>query len=113
MLPEIEGSAPNSAMPYVWAMLILFLIGVILIGLVLYLRPAYDPLLIVSTVFAFIISIGTSIAAFIKSQETHLTVNSQLAAWKREYGAMAHAEGVIQGTKDEQDRMKDVTARTP
>jgi len=104
-MADMPDEKPSNAMPYVVSVIILFLLGIILIGGVLYLRPATDPLVVIGVVFGFLISSGASIAAFIKSQETHLTVNSQLTAWKKEFYQMAHGEGVIQGTRDEQDRI--------
>lgn len=98
-------TAPSSAMPYVWAAVIVFLVGIILIGVVLALRPQYDPLIIVSSVMGFTLPFCASIFAFMKSQETHLTVNSQLTAWKLEHSRMDHAEGVISGTATEQARI--------
>lgn len=108
--PDISKS--SSVMPYVWSMLILFLLGVILIGIILYLRPLMDPVLVTINVMGFVISVGAGISAVIKgqeslnkSQETHLTVNSQLTAWKTEYAALKHAEGMLAGVAGEQDRI--------
>lgn len=102
---EPHESSPNSKLPYVWASLILFLLGIILVGMVLFLRPQLDPLLVITPVFGFIISIAAGIAAFMKSQETHLSLNGQLTAWKKEFYAMSHAEGIIVGTQNEQARV--------
>ncbi len=100
-----ETSPPASVMPYVASTLLLFLVGVILIGTILWLRPALDPLVIIASVMGFVVSISAAIAAFIKSQETHLSVNSQLTAWKKEFYRMAHAEGMLLGSTDEQLRV--------
>ncbi len=96
----------NTALPYVWTVLVAFLIGSILIVGVLFLRPALDPLVVITTILGFIISIATSAAALIKTQETHKIVNSELDKWKRTYGAMQRAEGVIEGTDTEREAQK-------
>lgn len=100
--PVIKAS---STLSYIVAALIMFLIAVILIGVILYLRPAYDPLVVISGVGAFMTAFMGIIATFIKSQETHLTVNSQLTAWKAEFKELQQSEGRAQGTKTEQERI--------
>jgi hypothetical protein len=95
----------SSTMPYIIAIVMLVLIGTIFIGGVLYLRPALDPLILITAVFGFLVPTFAGVAAFMKSQETHLTVNSQLTAWKAEFKALSHAEGVIAGVTGEQERI--------
>lgn len=102
----------NTTLPYVWTVLVAFLIGSILIVGVLYLRPALDPLVVITTILGFIISIGTSVAAFIKTQETHTIVNSELDKWKRTYGAMQRAEGFIEGGDTERAAEKSRKAKS-
>lgn len=92
-------------MPYIWATLIMFLFGVILIGIVLFLRPSLDPLIVIGVVFAFVSTTSASIAAVMKSHDTYLKVNSQLDAWKRDFLARHYAEGQIAGQGQEQDRV--------
>lgn len=105
-----EPDVPHSTnvVPYVTSALVLFLIGVILIGVILWLRPNVDALVTIATVMGFVVSVSASIAAFIKSQETHLMVNSQLTAWKKEFYSMAHAEGALAGASDEQARVAEI-----
>lgn len=101
----VQSVRSSNVMPYVMSIVILFLIGVIFIGGVLYLRPTADPLVVITLVFGFLTPTGVSVAAFIKGQENHGLINSQLSAWKKEFFQMAHAEGIIAGTKAEQDRI--------
>lgn len=91
--------------PYILAVVILVLIGALLVGAVLFMRPNLDPLLLIVSVFGILGTIFTGIAAFMKSDETHRTVNSQLSAWKEEFSAMKRAEGIIAGTETEQKRV--------
>ena len=106
----------SSIAPYVVTVAMLLLLGIVLVGLCLYLRPTLDPVVITGVVFAFLTPTFTGIAAFLKSQETHLTVNSQLTSWKSEFYAMSHAEGMLKGASEEQARVaeqKRVAALTP
>jgi hypothetical protein len=102
---EIMSVEKSSPMPYVWAFLIFFLLIVLFILALLYMRPDLDPLILISAIAGIGASLFTGVAAFMKSQETHLSVNSQLSAWKNEFFAMAHAQGVIVGTITEQARV--------
>jgi hypothetical protein len=103
-----DSPKPSATIQYVVSALILFLLAALFIIAILYLRPALDPLLLITTVVGVFITIFTSVASFLKSQETHLTVNSQLSAWKAESTKTAHAEGYIQGGIVEQERMAEV-----
>jgi DMSO reductase anchor subunit len=95
----------SSMLPYIAAGVILVLIGAIFILILLFLRPKLDELILISTVAGIGGTMFASISALIKSQETHLTVNSQLTSWKNEFFEMAHAKGVIAGTETEQARV--------
>ena len=100
---------PESSMPYVWAGLILVLMSGLFILALLLLRPVLDPLVVIATVLGITSTMFSGIAAFLKSQQTHVTVNSQLTAWKAEFFKMAHAEGIIAGVKTEQERIAEIT----
>ena len=87
-----------------------------MIGLVLYLRPTLDPLLLIVSVFGFLTSIFGGIAAFMKAQETHVIVDGQLSAWKMEHAETNQAEGRLKGIASEQERVaeqKRVAALVP
>lgn len=83
---------------YTSAAVIVILLAVILIGMILYLRPAYDPLLVITAVAGMFATLGTALASFMKAQETHLSVNSQLDAWKKEFARMVKAETTVENT---------------
>jgi membrane-bound ClpP family serine protease len=95
----------TSVLPYVYTTIILFISGLIFIALVLFLRPTLDPLIVITSVMGFVITISTGIAAFIKAQETHNMVNSKLDAWKKEVIALALAQGKAIGIIKEQERV--------
>lgn len=102
-------STKPSAMPYVWAALILFLIAALFIVAILYIRPELDPLILISAILGAFSVLFSSVAAYLKSQETHLSVNSQLTEWKKEFFNMAKSEGLIEGAKTEQARIAEQT----
>lgn len=95
----------KAVMPYIWTGLTLFLFAGVFVTTLLYLRPEIDSLLLITTAFGMAGTMFTGIAAYLKSEETHTAVNSQLSAWKQEFFTMAHAEGVIAGAENEQARV--------
>ena len=95
---------PAGKGPYVWAVVIMTLIGGMLVIGILYLRPQSDPLDVLAQVMKGLAPTTAGVLAFMKSQETHLSVNSRLDAFMAEHGKASHAEGVIQGAADEQSR---------
>jgi hypothetical protein len=46
-----------------------------------------------------------ALLAYLKAQETHLSVNSRLSDFLREHGDSKLNEGIIQGITDEQERV--------
>jgi len=103
-------SRPN--LSYLWAGIFILISGGLFILAILALRPNLDPLILISTVSGLGITVFSSIAAFLKAQEsgnktasTHKAVNGQLSKWKEEFFALAHAQGVIAGINAEQTRV--------
>lgn len=93
-----ENPPKNSSMQYVWAGLGLTALGIIFILGVLQLRPQVDALVLIASVGAIVGTLFGNVAAYMKSEQTHKMVNSQLTEWKQEFSAMRYAEGVIEGT---------------
>jgi len=90
-------SIPNNT-PYIIAVVIMVSIGVGGIILIWLARPeAMDNMLITAAVFTFIGPTTLSLLAFMKSQETHLSVNSRLDAFMSNAVKAARSEGLIQG----------------
>jgi len=88
---------PNNT-PYIIAVVIMVSIGVGGIILIWLARPeAMDNMLITAAVFTFIGPTTLSLLAFMKSQETHLSVNSRLDAFMSNAVKAARSEGLIQG----------------
>ncbi len=94
----------SSRAPYVWAVVILAAIAAVLVVVVLWIRPQADPLDVVSQVAKGLPPTIAGVMAYLKAQETHLSVNSRLDAFMREHAAAAHVKGQLQGVADEQAR---------
>lgn len=89
---------------YLAAVLAAILLGIVAVVLVLWLRPEYDPLIVIVSVFTIITPTTTSLLSFMKAEEakeqakeTHLSVNSRLDAFITQASASARAEGVVAG----------------
>lgn len=105
---------PHSDKPtYVWAVVILVLIGALLVMGILYLRPESDPLDVMGDVLKGLAPTIAAVLAFLKSQETHLSVNGRLDAFLAEHAKVARAEGIAQGVAEEQARVAAQGAPTP
>jgi hypothetical protein len=82
---------------YVVAAVVIILSCIVAILVLELLRPEKDN----STLYALIIGFTgptlASIMAFMKAQETHLSVNSRLDAFIRNAREAAHAEGITEG----------------
>jgi hypothetical protein len=103
----------SSNAPYVWAVVILTAVAAVLVLVIVWLRPKADALDVVAQVAKGLAPTVAGVMAYLKAQETHLSVNSRLDAFMREHAALAHREGQIQGMADEQARQAalDVVAR--
>ncbi len=98
-------------LPYLWAVVALTFLSAGLVISILSLRPLADPLVVLGGVLGSMAPIMASVFAFMKAQETnlvsretHLAVNSRLDSFIASASKAARAEGVIQGTADEQHR---------
>jgi hypothetical protein len=103
----------SSNAPYVWAVVILTAVAAVLVLVIVWLRPKADALDVVAQVAKGLAPTVAGVMAYLKAQETHLSVNSRLDAFMRENAALARREGQIQGMADEQARQAalDVVAR--
>jgi len=88
---------PNN-IPYIVAVVTMMLIGVVAIVVLVVMRPDNkDNLLIIGLIVGFLAPTTLSLLAFMKSQETHLSVNSRLDAFMKNARMAAHAQGVTEG----------------
>ena len=101
---------PTSYTPYVWAGITMAALGGAFVLLILILRPNADPLVVIGGVVAPLAPTLAAIYALLKSQETHLSVNSRLTAFIEASAEAAAARGQLQGTADEQARQANLKA---
>jgi len=103
----------SSNAPYVWAVVILTAVAAVLVLVIVWLRPKADALDVVAQVAKGLAPTVAGVMAYLKAQETHLSVNSRLDAFMREHATLARRDGQIQGVADEQARQAalDVVAR--
>lgn len=90
--------------PYLIAIVSMLLIGVVAIATITIKRPEADNTVLIATVFAFIGPTTLSLLAFMKSQETHLSVNSRLDGFIKNAEAAAAARGNIEGQQIANER---------
>jgi len=90
--------APNNV-PYIVAIVLMVALGVAGAIAVTIARPGQDKenLVIIGIVFGFIAPTTLSLLAFMKAQETHLSVNSRLDAFMRNAEMVAHVQGMAEG----------------
>jgi hypothetical protein len=101
---SITNLRPASNVQYVIAVLTMFLLGVIMSITIIALRPTADALVIVGSTFAVMSPTTLGLLSFMKAQETHLSVNSQLQSYINAASGRARAEGVIEGRDTQHSR---------
>lgn len=97
--PQQAGS-----MQYIWAVVVMALLGLVLVFGILFLRPASDPMTVLGEVGKWLAPTTAAIMAYMKSQETHLMVNSKLQKWMDDNAMVARNEGERAGADKEQAR---------
>lgn len=103
-MTPLSGGSTSEKSVYVWAVVILALIGALLVMGVLYARPTSDPVDVIGNVLKGLAPTIAGVLAFLKSQETHLIVNSRLDAFMAAHAKNAHAEGMAEGAAKERAR---------
>lgn len=103
MIPEqivFKESPVSSKTPYIAASVIMALLGVVAFLGIVFLRPNDDNVMLITVILGFLTTITTGILAYMKSQETHVSVNSRMDEWRKESSlaiAKAHAAGIKEG----------------
>lgn len=104
---------PPNNMPYVVAVVLMMFFGVTAISVISVLRPEKDNTLLITSIVGFLTPTTLSLLAFMKAQETHLSVNSRLDAFMSNAKMAAHAQGLDEGRvqgRMEADRRTDALA---
>ncbi len=88
--------APNNV-PYVVAVVVMIVIVVIAVTVIAVVRPDKDNASLYALILGSIGPTTLALLAFMKSQETHLSVNSRLEQFIRNADRSARAEGELVG----------------
>jgi hypothetical protein len=98
---------PNNT-PYVVAVVTMMFIAVVGSAIITVVEPKQDNTVIIAAIFGFLTPTTLSLLAFMKSQETHLSVNSRLDAFMKTAQDVALGKGLmegrIQGKKEANER---------
>ncbi len=99
MTPDYSVSIvpPPNNVPYIVAVVAMMALGVGGAVVVTLARPAQDNTVLIGIIFGFLAPTTLSLLAFMKAQETHLSVNSRLDAFMATARTAARAEGVLEG----------------
>jgi hypothetical protein len=99
--PSIVPIANN--LPYIVAVIMMMVIGVAGVVIITLGRPNQDNTQLITTILGFLAPTTLSLLAFMKAQETHLSVNSRLDAFMRNAELAARVQGVIEGRSQGRD----------
>lgn len=102
LAPETVVPSPNN-LPYLVVISLMSFLAVIFVLGISYLRPTQDNGQMIATLLGFIATTTASVLAFMKAQETHLSVNSRLDAFMANAKIAAHAEGKAEGKLEGQE----------
>jgi hypothetical protein len=99
---------PPNNVPYVIAVVLMAIIGVVGVVIVTIARPGQDNTIVIGGILGSLAPTTISLLAFMKAQETHLSVNSRLDAFMKNATIAARADGLLegraQGRNDANDR---------
>jgi len=96
---------PTNPAPYLYTTVIIILISAVFFLALLYLRPQIDAVALLGNIAQAALPTIAAVAAYLKSQETHLSVNSRLTDFLREHGEAQRNEGKLLGASGEQARV--------
>jgi len=99
--------APNNT-PYIIAVVCMIALGVVGVIAITLLRPTDDNTILIGGLLGFIAPTTLSLLAFMKSQETHLSVNSRLEEFMRASASNARFQGIEEGRVRESDSRADI-----
>lgn len=94
--------APNNV-PYVVAVFVMLFLGFLLSFIVVLFGPSQDRTALIVAVFGFLTPTTLSLLTFMKSQETHLSVNSRLDGFIKNAEEAARAKGNVEGREQEKN----------
>lgn len=106
--PTYEGSdrretivPPASNVKYIVAVMFMMFLGVVSTVVLVTMKPDNkDNILVIGTIIGFLAPTTLSLLALMKSQDTHLSVNSRLDAFMSQARLASRAEGLSEGRKE-------------
>ena len=93
---------PNNT-PYIIAVVLMATLGIVGVVCVSIFRPGQDNISVYGLIGTFVGPTTLSLLAFMKAQETHLSVNSRLDAFMRNAEVAAHIRGIAEGVTQGRD----------
>lgn len=85
---------------YIVAIVVMFLIATVSTVVITLARPDIDNGVVIAALFGVLTPTTVSLLAFMKAQETHLSVNSRLDDFIKNASGIARAEGKEEGLKE-------------
>jgi hypothetical protein len=95
---------PANNIPYLIAVVVMMLIAILGVSAIAIFRPDTDVLVVFGVVFGFLTPTTLSLLALMKSQETHLSVNSRLDEFMRNAEEAAEGRGMKKGREAANER---------
>ncbi|MDD5199254.1 MAG: hypothetical protein PHC88_05570 [Terrimicrobiaceae bacterium] len=96
-LPMVDLSKTASNIPYVVAVVLMTLLALSAIVAITVMRPTQDNTAIMALIISATAPTTLALLAFMKAQETHLSVNSRLNDFMRTASELARAKGIAHG----------------
>lgn len=94
---DTQGLKRSSNTPYLIAVVLMVALAITAVVTITVIRPDRDNSSLYALIFASIGPTTLALLAFMKAQETHLSVNSRLEQFIRNAGRASRAEGELAG----------------
>lgn len=101
--PNLVIPKPDNA-SYMIAIVVMTIIGIIATTVISVLRPLQDNIPLITLLLGNIASVTVALLAYMKSQETHLSVNSRLDGFIKNAQEASKAQGVVEGQQMANER---------
>jgi hypothetical protein len=95
-IAKLARPVPNNV-PYIIAVVVMAVIGVVAVVAITIARPDKDNTAVYAIIFSSLTPTTLALLAFMKSQETHLAVNSRLDQFIENADRAARSEGELVG----------------
>jgi len=99
----------SNNLPYIVAVVVMAALGVLAVVAITLIRPDQDNTALLATVIGFVAPTTFSLMAFMKAQETKLSVNGRLDALMANAKHVAYAQGLSEGRAEGRQAANDRT----